>query len=50
VGALVLAVHPGLDRIALKALLAETAEKTKGGLRLNAAEAVEEAARLAGRS
>jgi hypothetical protein len=43
----VLSVHPDLDRAELKALLAGTAEKTKGGLRLNAAEAVEEAARLA---
>jgi subtilisin family serine protease len=49
VGALVLSVHPGLDRAELKALLAGNADKTKGGLRLDAAAAVEAAARLADR-
>lgn len=47
VGALVLSVHPELDRTELKALLAGTCDRIKGGWRLNAARAVEEAAQLA---
>jgi subtilisin family serine protease len=45
VGALVLSVDPDLDRTGLKDLLAGTADEIPGGIRLNAASAVEEAAR-----
>jgi subtilisin family serine protease len=49
VGALVLSAHPDLDRAELKGLMVETADKIQGGVRLNAARAVEAAARRAGR-
>jgi subtilisin family serine protease len=46
VGALVLSVNPELDRAGLKELMVQTADEIRGGRRLNAARAVEEAARL----